>query len=51
MKRSVLHRQLAIALLVLPLLLLGGPGGFGQRKPDRELPLRELLNVKETMLY
>ena len=45
MKRSVLHRHLAIALLVLPLLFLSGPIGFGQRKPDRELPLRELLNI------
>ena len=45
MKRSVLHRHLAIALLVLPLLFVSGPSGFGQRKPDRELPLRELLNI------
>src|ERR1044072_4626831 len=45
MKRSVLRRHLAIALLVLPLLFLSGSSGFGQRKPDRELPLRELLNV------
>jgi hypothetical protein len=43
MKRSVLHRHLAIALLVLPLLFLSGPTVFGQR--NRELPLRELLNV------
>ena len=40
MKRSVLHRHLAIALLVLPLLFLTA---FGQR--NRELPLRELLSV------
>jgi hypothetical protein len=45
MKRSVLHRPLAITLLVLPLLFLSGPNGFGQRNPDREVPLRELLNV------
>lgn len=45
MKRSVFHRHLAIAFLVLPLLFLSGPNGFGQRKPDRELPLLELLNV------
>lgn len=43
MKRSVLHRRLAITLLVLPLLFLIGPSGFGQRKS--ELPLRELLNI------
>jgi hypothetical protein len=45
MKRSVMNRQLAIMLLVLPLLFLSGPIGFGQRNPDRELPLRELLNA------
>ena len=39
MKRSV------ITLLVLPLLFLTGSISFGQRKPDRELPLRELLNI------
>jgi len=43
MTRSVLHRRLAITLLVLPLLFLSGPSGFGQRKS--ELPLRELLNI------
>jgi hypothetical protein len=42
MKRSALHRHLAITLLVLPLLLTGSIG-FGQRKS--ELPLRELLNI------
>ena len=43
MKRSVLHRPSAITLLVLPLLFLSGSNVFGQR--NRELPLRELLNV------
>jgi len=43
MKRSVLHRHPAIALLVLPLLFLSGSNVFGQR--NRELPLRELLNA------
>ena len=43
MKRSVLHRHLAITLLVFPLLFLSGSTTFGQR--NRELPLRELLNV------
>lgn len=43
MKRSALHRHLAITLLVLSLLLLTGSTGFGQRKS--ELPLRELLNI------
>ena len=43
MKRSVMYRHLAITLLVLPLLFLSGSSGFGQR--NRELPLRELLNV------
>src|SRR5215213_2109230 len=45
MKRSVKNRHLAITLLVLPFLLVTGSNGFGQRNPDRELPLRELLNV------
>ena len=43
MKRSVLYRHLASMLLVLPVLFLSGSNGFGQR--NRELPLRELLNV------
>ncbi len=43
MKRSALHRHLAITLLVLPLLFLTGSSAFGQRKS--ELPLRELLNI------
>jgi len=50
MKRSVLHRHLAITLLVLPLLFLTGSNGFGQRQPDRELPLRELLRVPGKLL-
>ena len=45
MKRSVLNRHLAITLLVLPLLFLTGSNGFGQRKPDRGLPLRQLLKA------
>jgi hypothetical protein len=45
MKRPVMHRHPAITLLVLPLLFLSGTSGFGQRNPDREIPLRELLNV------
>ena len=45
MKRSVWHRHPAITLLVLTLLFLSGTSNFGQRNPDRELPLRELLNV------
>ena len=43
MKRSAMHRHLAITLLVLPLLFLTGSTVFGQRKS--ELPLRELLNI------
>jgi hypothetical protein len=43
MKRPVMHCHLAITLLVLPLLFLTGSNGFGQR--NRELPVRELLNV------
>lgn len=43
MKRSALHRHLAITLLVLPLLFLTASSAFGQRKS--ELPLRELLNI------
>ena len=45
MKRSVMNRRVAITLLVFPLLFLTGSSGFGQRNPDREIPLRELLNV------
>lgn len=44
MKR-ILHRLLAITLLVLPFLLVSGPDALAQRKPDKELPLRELLSV------
>ena len=44
MKR-ILHRLLAITLLVLPFLLVNGPDALAQRKPDKELPLRELLSV------
>lgn len=45
MKRSVMNRRVAIMFLVFPLLLLTWSSGFGQRNPDREIPLRELLNV------
>jgi len=45
MKRPVRNRRLAITLLVFPLLFLIPSSGFGQRNPDRELPLRELLNA------
>jgi hypothetical protein len=45
MKRPVRNRRLAITLLVFPLLFLSPSNGFGQRNPDRELPLRELLNA------
>ena len=44
MKR-ILHRLLAITLLVLPFLLVNAPDALAQRKPDKELPLRELLSV------
>lgn len=50
MKRSVMNRLTAITLLVFPLLFLTGSSGFGQRNPDRELPLRELLNVPGKLL-
>lgn len=43
--RSFTHRHLAITLLVFPLLFSNLSMGFGQRNPDRELPLRQLLNV------
>ena len=43
MKRSLLHRRLAITLLVLPFLFVTGPGAFAQR--NREVPLRELMSV------
>ena len=43
--RRFTHRHLAITLLVFPLFVLNVSIGFGQRNPDRELPLRQLLNV------
>lgn len=50
MKRPVMYRHLAISLLVLPLLFLSGSTVFGQRNTNRELPLRELLNVPGKLL-
>lgn len=44
MKR-ILHRLLAITLLVLPFLFVTGPGALAQQNPDKELNLRELLSV------
>lgn len=43
MTRSLLHRRLAIMLLVLPCLFVSGPGALAQR--NKELPVRELLSV------
>src|SRR5215213_1697274 len=48
--RSFIHRRLAIMFLVFPLLFLNWSSGFGQRNPDRELPLRELLSVPGKLL-
>jgi len=45
-----MNRRLAIMLLVFPLLFLNWSNGFGQRNPDRELPLRELLSVPGKLL-
>ena len=45
-----LNRRLAMTLLVLPLLFLNWSSGLGQRNPDRELPLRELLSVPGKLL-
>jgi hypothetical protein len=45
MKRSLLHRHLAITFLVLPFLFVSGPGAYAQRNPDKEIPVRELLSV------
>ena len=50
MKRSSLHRRLAINLLVLPFLFLSGLGAFAQRNINKELPLRELLSVPGKLL-
>lgn len=43
MKRTLVNRCIAIAIMVLPLLLAGG--AFSQRLPNKELPLRELLKM------
>ena len=48
--RSFMNRRLAITLLVFPLLSLNWFSGFGQRNPDRELPLRELISVPGKLL-
>ena len=50
MKRSSLHRRLAMTLLVFPFLFLTEPGAFAQRNTDKELPLRELLSVPGKLL-
>ena len=50
MKRSSLHRRLAMYLLVFPFLFLTDPGAFAQRNTDKELPLRELLSVPGKLL-
>lgn len=48
MKRSSLHRLLAITLLVLPFLFVAD--AFAQRNTDKELPLRELLSAPGKLL-
>jgi len=48
MKRSSLHRRLAITLLVLPLFITGP--AFAQRSADKELPVRELLSIPGKLL-
>lgn len=45
MKRSSLHRRVAITLLALPFLFLSESRASAQRNTDKELPLRELLSV------
>jgi hypothetical protein len=44
MKQTLINRSVAIAILVLPLLLLGGiPSAAGQENPGKEVPVRDLL--------
>lgn len=45
MKRTLMHRCVAITLLVSPLLLATASNALAQRNPNKELPLRELLSV------
>ena len=45
MKRTLMHRCVAITLLVSPLLLATASSALAQRNPNKELPLRELLSV------
>jgi hypothetical protein len=50
MNRSFINRCVAIAIVLLPLLMAGGSRVFAQRNTDKELPMRELLNLPGKVL-
>ena len=52
MKRSLINRSVAIAILLLPLLLVGGSLVGAQRNapPNKEVPLNEILKLPGKLL-
>lgn len=49
MKRSLVNRSVAIAMVLLPLLLAGGSIALAQRS-NKELPMRELVKLPGKLL-
>jgi hypothetical protein len=50
MKRTLIHRCLAMAIIVLPLLLASGSPAFAQGSNKKEVPVRELLRLPGRVL-
>jgi hypothetical protein len=46
MKQKPVNRFLAIIIVVLPLLVAGGPAALAQRAAKKEVPVQEILKLK-----